>query len=109
MMMEIMHSLRPIAKTCDHWVSFNLKDGFYSLSIAPHDREAFTINLDCNSLQFCALSMSRILSPFVFQKLTEVFTDHLRDPESSTSSPAGQQNLVPKALKRWCRRRRRLI
>jgi hypothetical protein len=48
------------------------------------------------------------LSPFVFQKLTEVFTDHLGDPESSTSSPAGQNILGPKALKRWRRRRRKL-
>ena len=48
------------------------------------------------------------LSPFVFQKVSEVFTDHLRDPESSTSSPAGQNILGPKALKRWRRRRRRL-
>jgi hypothetical protein len=43
----------------------------------------------------------------VFQKLTEVFTNHLRDPESSTLSPGGQQN-GPKAVKRWRRRRRRL-
>ncbi len=47
------------------------------------------------------------LSPFVFQKLTQVFTDHLRDMESSTPSPAGQNILGPRALKRWrCRRRR---
>ena len=48
------------------------------------------------------------LSTLVFQKLTEVFNDHLRDPESSTSSPACQHVLGAKALKRW-RRRRRMI
>ena len=37
-----------------------------------------------------------------------MFTDNLRDPESSTSSPAGQNILGPKGLKRWRRRRRRL-
>ena len=37
-----------------------------------------------------------------------MFTDHLRDPESSTSSPTGRNILGPKALKRWRRRRRRL-
>jgi hypothetical protein len=44
----------------------------------------------------------------VFQKLTEVFTDHLRDPESLTSSPGGQHLLGPNPLKRGRRRRRRL-
>ncbi len=48
------------------------------------------------------------LSPFVFQKLTQVFTVHLRDPESSTPSPTSQNILGPKALKRWRRRRRML-
>jgi hypothetical protein len=57
MKMETLRSLRLIAKLGDHWVSFDLKDGFYSLAIAPQDREAFTINLDGKLLQFCALSM----------------------------------------------------
>jgi hypothetical protein len=108
MKMETLRSLRLIAKPGDHWVSFDLKDGFYSLAIAPQDRECFTVNLDGKLLQFCALPMGWSLSPFVFQKLTEVFTDHLRDPESSTPSPASQDTLGPKALKRWRRRRRRL-
>ena len=37
-----------------------------------------------------------------------MFTDHLKDPESSTSSPAGQNILAPKTLKRRRRRRRML-
>ena len=81
MTMEIMRSLRLIAKPGNQWVSFDLKDGFYSLAIALMDGEAFTINLDGKLLQFCALPMGWSLSPFVFQKLTEVFTNHLRDPE----------------------------
>ena len=48
----------------------------------------------------------------MLQKLTEVFTNHLRDPESSAPSPsdpsATSTRLGPKALKRWRRRRRRL-
>jgi hypothetical protein len=108
MKMETLRSLRMIAKPGDHWVSFDLKDGFYSLAIAPQDRECFTVNLDGKLLQFCALPMGWSLSPFVFQKLTEVFTDHLRDPESSTPSPTDQNIRGPKALKRWRRRRRRL-
>ncbi len=108
MKMETLRSLRLIAQPGDHWVSFDLKDGFYSLAIAPQDREAFTVNLDGKLLQFCALPMGWSLIPFVFQKLKEVFTNHLQDPESSTSSPGGQQALGPKALKPWRRRRRRL-
>ena len=37
-----------------------------------------------------------------------MLTDHLKDPEALTSSPAGQHILCPKALKRWRRRRRKL-
>jgi hypothetical protein len=106
MKMETMRSLRLIAKPCDHWVSFDLKNGFYFLAIVPQDIEGFTVNLDGKLLQFCALPMGWSLSPLVFQKLAEAFTDHLRDPESSTSSPASQNILGPKALKRWRRRRR---
>jgi hypothetical protein len=109
MKMETLRSLRLIAKPGDHWVSFDLKDGFYSLAIAPEDREAFIVNLYGKLLQLCALPMGWSLSPFVFQKLAEVFTNHLGDPESSTSSPGGQRELGPKALKRWRRRSRMLI
>ena len=105
---ETLRSLRLIAKPGDHWDNFDLKDGFYSLAIAPQDRECFIDNLDGKLLQFCALPMGWSLTPLVFQKLTEVFIDHLRGPESSTSSPAGQNILGSKALKRWRRRRRRL-
>jgi hypothetical protein len=108
MKIKTLRSLRLIAKLCDHGVSFELKDGFYSLAIATQDGECFNVNLDGKLLQFYALPMGWSLSPFIFQKLTEVFTDHLiRDPESSTSSPTGKHILDPKPLKRWrCRHRR---
>ncbi len=57
MKMETLRSLRLIAKPGDHCVSFDLKDGFYSLAIDPKDIEAFTVNLDGQLLQFCALPM----------------------------------------------------
>jgi len=46
MKMETLRRLRYIAKPNDYFVSFDLKDGFYALSIHPKDREAFTVNLD---------------------------------------------------------------
>ncbi len=82
MKMETLRHLRFIAKPGDHWVSFDLKDGFYALAIHSKDREAFTINLNVQLLQVCALSMGWSLSPFVFQKLTVVFVNKLRDLES---------------------------
>ena len=36
--MKTLRSLRVIVKPCNHWVSFNLKDGFCSLAIAPQDK-----------------------------------------------------------------------
>ncbi len=44
-----------IAKPNDYFVSFDLKDGFYALSIHPKDRKAFLLNLDGQLLQLCAL------------------------------------------------------
>ena len=44
--METLRRLLYIAKPNDNFVSFDLKDGFYALSIHPKDREAFTVNLD---------------------------------------------------------------
>jgi hypothetical protein len=44
MKMEKLRRLRYIAKPIDQFVSFDLNDGFYALSIHPKNREAFTIN-----------------------------------------------------------------
>jgi hypothetical protein len=87
MKMETLQSLRLVAKPGDHWVSFDLKDGFCSLAIDSKHMEAFTVKIDGQLPRFLALPMGWRLSPFVFQKLTEVFTFHLRDPESSTFFP----------------------
>ncbi len=45
MKMETLRSLQLITKPGDYWVSFDLKDGFYSMAIDPKDREAFIVNL----------------------------------------------------------------
>jgi hypothetical protein len=46
MIMESLRRLRYIAKPNSHFVSFDLNDGFYALSLHPKDHEAFTINSD---------------------------------------------------------------
>jgi hypothetical protein len=79
--MKTLRRLRLIAKPNDYWVSFDLKDGLNALAIAPQDREAFTININGQLLQLCALPMGWSQSPYTFQQLTEVFTNYLRDPE----------------------------
>jgi len=57
MKMEKLRRLQYIAKPNDRFISFDLKDGFYALSIHPKEREAFTVNLDGKLLQMCALPM----------------------------------------------------
>ena len=100
--METLRQLSYIAKPGDHWVSFDLKDGFYALAIHPKDREAFRVNLNGQLLQICALPMGWSLSPFVFQKLLGVFVNEMRDPETTTTTGKS------KSENKWIRRRRRL-
>jgi len=108
MKMETLRRLRLIAKPNDYLVSFDMKDGFFALAIAPQDREAFTINVDGQLMQLGALPMGWSLSPYTFQKLTEAFTNYLRDPERSTNSAEGLLAPPTKARRKWLRRRKRL-
>ena len=66
MKMEMKRRLRYIAKPNGHFVSFDLKNGFYALSIHPKDREKFKENLDGKLLQQRALPMRWSLSPYRF-------------------------------------------
>ncbi len=50
MKMKTFRHLRLIAKPGDYWGSFDLKDGFYALAVHTKDREAFTLNLNGQSL-----------------------------------------------------------
>ena len=102
MKMTPLRSLRYIAKPNDHFVSFDMKDGFYALSIYPKDCEAFIINLDGHLLQLCALLMGWSLSPYTFQEFTDVFVHVLRDSEA-TPRPGHPSHLSAKAEKKWLR------
>ena len=84
-------------------MSLDLKDGFYALAIHPKDMEAFTVNLNKQLLQLCALPMGWSLSPYVCQKLTDVFVNKLRDPE-----PTAASGKTSKSKKIWIRRRGRM-
>ncbi len=46
MKIETIRRLRYIAEPIDHFVSFDLNDGFYALSLHPKDREVFTMSSD---------------------------------------------------------------
>jgi hypothetical protein len=83
---ETLRHLRLIAKPGDHWVSLDLKGGFSAMDIHPKDREAFKVKINGQLLQLCALPMGWSLSPYVFQKLADVFVDKLRDPDSTAST-----------------------
>ena len=107
MKMETLRRLRYITKPNDHFISFDLQDGFYALSIHPKNREAFTVNLDGHLLQLCAWPMGWSLSPYTFHKFTGVFVNKLRDPEATTR-PGCLPNLSAKAKKKWFRRRHML-
>ncbi len=80
------HTKPFIVRPDDHRVSFDLNDGFYALAIHPKNREAFTIILNGQLLQLCALLVGCSLSPYIFQKLTDVFVNKLRDPESTAAT-----------------------
>ncbi len=62
--METLKSLKLITRHGDHWISFDQKDGFYSLAIAPQDKEAFTVNLDGQLLQLCMV-LNYVLEDFL--------------------------------------------
>ena len=105
--METLRRLRYIAKSNDHFVSFDLRDGFYSLSIHPKDREAVIVNLDGHSLWLCDLPIRWSMCPYTFQKFTDVFVNKLRNFEA-TARPSRFPNISAKAKKKWlCSQRMR--
>jgi hypothetical protein len=72
---------------------------FYALPIRPKYLEAFTVNMDGQLLQLCALPIGWSLSPYTFQKCTDVLVNKLRDPEA-IACPGRLPNLSAKAKKK---------
>ena len=108
MKMETLKRLRTIAKENDWMVTFDLKDGFYALSIAPEDREYFAVNINGQIFHLSALPQGWSLSPYIFQAFTNAFIRHLRDPEAASAPEEGPpEQISRKARRRWFRRRRR--
>ena len=66
MKMETLKRLRTIAKENDWMVTFDLKDDFYALSIAPEDREYFAVNINGQIFHLSALPQGWSLSPYIF-------------------------------------------
>ena len=110
MKMETLKHLGIIAKPGDWWVSFDLVDGFYALGVHEDYRDYFALNINGQIYHFAAIPQGWSLSPFIFQKFTEVFTKHLRDPEACRGPPPKPPSEIStKATRRWFRRRTPLV
>lgn len=99
MKMETLKHLRHIARKGDYWISFDLKDGFYALAIAPEDRQYFTVNIRGQLFQLAGLPMGWTLSPWYFGQLTSTFVRYFRRPVGCP--PA---HLHGKSARRWVTR-----
>ena len=81
MRMETLKKLQRVMKGGEWMASFDLKDGFYALGIAPEHRKYFTFEVAGELLQYAALPMGWNGSPWVFTKFTQVLTAFLRSPQ----------------------------
>jgi hypothetical protein len=78
--METLKKLQRVMSGGEWMASFDLKDGFYALGIAPEHRKYFTFEVAGELLQYAALPMGWNGSPWVFTKFTQVLTSFLRSP-----------------------------
>lgn len=81
MRMETLKKLQRVMSGGEWMASFDLKDGFYALGIAPEHRKYFTFEVAGELLQYAALPMGWNGSPWVFTKFTQVLTSFLRSPK----------------------------
>jgi hypothetical protein len=80
MRMETLKKLQRVMSGGEWMASFDLKDGFYALGIAPEHRKYFTFEVAGELLQYAALPMGWNGSPWVFTKFTQVLSSFLRSP-----------------------------
>jgi len=80
MRMETLKKLQRLMTGGEWMASFDLRDGFYALGIAPEHRKYFTFQVAGEYLQYAALPMGWNGSPWVFTKFTQVLTTFLRAP-----------------------------
>ena len=67
MKMETLKHLRHLARKGDWFFSFDLKNGFYAVGIAPEHRQYFTVNIRGKLNQLAGLPMGWSLSSYYFQ------------------------------------------
>ena len=78
---ETLKRLANMVEEGDFMFSFDLKDGFHAVAIAPEDRHYLTFDLEGVGLvQLVVLPFGLSSSPYVFNKLMRVFTTALRAP-----------------------------
>ena len=75
---EGLPHLQHLARRDDWMFSFDLKDGFYHIPIAPEHRRFFTFDLQGTRFQFTTLCFGWNRSPWTFTKVMRVVVKHLR-------------------------------
>ena len=89
--METLRRLQRQMRGGEWMASFDLKDGFYAIGIAPEHRKYFTFCVNGEMLQYAALPMGWNGSPFVFTRFTQVLTHFLRSPKFAVQRQAELQ------------------
>jgi hypothetical protein len=86
---ETLKHLRHMSRSGDYFVSLDLADGCYTLGIREEDRDFFTVNYRGKLWRLAFLPMGWSGSAYYFCKLTQAFTNNLRQaPTPMTANTA---------------------
>ena len=86
---ETLKHLRHLSRPGDYFVSLDLADGYYTLGIREADRDFFTVNYRGELWRLACLPMGWSGSAYYFCKLTQAFTNNLRQaPTPMTANTA---------------------
>jgi hypothetical protein len=83
--LESLLGFRHLTRKGDCMFSFDLKDGFYALSIVPEQRDFLTVNVRGKLYRLASLPMGWSPSPYHFCAFTDAFVRHVRQPDPGGS------------------------
>jgi hypothetical protein len=84
----------------DYFVSLDLADGYYTLSIQEEDRDFFTLNYRGELWRLAYLPMCWSGSAYYFYKLTQTFTNYMRRPSTPPAAKTATPNKPSRRLLR---------